>query len=158
MAFAAVSMMEAKALHDYASEEGGVLLRAATQDEELAERAVRFASSDQEVRYDTAVPPGGVRGVVDLTGMLGEDQAHGSGTKGEFVNTAQRWLRDAVIRGVADAQQRPESPSLQGRHRTPKCPALVQSPVGSITSLSPFFRHWAAVCPGVRAARAPWRP
>ena len=64
-------MMEAEALHDYASEEGGVLLRAATQDGELAERAVRFASSDQEVRYDKAVQKGGVREVVDLAGLLG---------------------------------------------------------------------------------------
>ena len=40
--FAAVSMMEAGALHDYASKEGGAQLQAATEDEELAERAVRF--------------------------------------------------------------------------------------------------------------------
>ena len=36
-----------------------------------------------------------------MAGLLGEDQAHGTGTKGEFVNTAQRGLRDAVIRGTA---------------------------------------------------------
>ena len=75
---------------------GGVLLRSATQDGELAERAVRFASSDQGVRYDKAVRKGGVRGVVDLAGLLGEDQAHGTGTKGEFVNTAQRGLREEL--------------------------------------------------------------
>ena len=46
VAFAAVSMMEAEALHDYASEEGGVLLRAATQDRELARHAQRTDSRE----------------------------------------------------------------------------------------------------------------
>ena len=50
---------------------------------------------------------------LDLMGMLGEDQAHGTGTKGEFVNTAQRGLRDAVIRGVAESEGR--TPVEMGR-------------------------------------------
>ena len=85
VAFAAVAM-EAEALHDYASEEGGVLLRAATQDGELAERAVRFASSDQEVRYDKAVlyRRAGCEGWWTWRGCWGRTRRTGRGPRGNL--------------------------------------------------------------------------